>query len=432
MLSSLLSILAVAVSAAALSSDCSCLAGAVSALGTEPLASAFCSQLVPISTVVESTTITTPAATTISVVTVPAPFTVTTTVVHIESTSTTITKTFNIPYVSRTTVAVTSPTVQCYAGTSYGSQPTVAAVARGIEERQLLGISISLPTIPLPTLPVPTPRWVPPLEASLLSSACDCFLGPSRTVTYTTTKWVASGTLTATVEVTTIPTTRRDVTLTTTSTALVVTVVPASTVTTTTTSYTPVPTNTQLGLNWYYYYSSQNYFPGHAITFDPQTFNSPNYNFSGYVQNVGSFATVNYPSTDKTCNPPVNAPCEWVCIVIQGYLWAKQGPGNYTLSSGSSTDNAFYAWHGTKAYSDYQNSNYDYLAGSYIPQAGSVTVQVGVGELVPFTFMWANGGGPGQALLTITDPAGNAHADTTGFFVPANSTCPGYINPFSP
>lgn len=51
---------------------------------------------------------------------------------------------------------------------------------------------------------------------------------------------------------------------------------------------------------------------------------------------------------------------------------------------------------------------------------------------MPFTFMWANGGGPGEALLTITDPAGNQYADTTGFFVPANSTCPGYVDPFSP
>lgn len=29
--------------------------------------------------------------------------------------------------------------------------------------------------------------------------------------------------------------------------------------------------------------------------------------------------------------------------------------------------------------------------------------------------MWANGGGPGQALLAITDPAGNTHADRWAF-----------------
>jgi hypothetical protein len=95
----------------------------------------------------------------------------------------------------------------CYSTTSFGSRQTVAPVARGIEERQLLGISIGLGLgLGLGIDPLPTPTWVPPLETSLLSSACDCFLGPSRTVTHTTTKWVASGTVTATCEVTTIPT----------------------------------------------------------------------------------------------------------------------------------------------------------------------------------------------------------------------------------
>ncbi|GAM36285.1 hypothetical protein TCE0_018r05260 [Talaromyces pinophilus] len=383
-------------------SDCSCLADAVSVLSADPLAPAFCSKFVGVSTVVVSTTITTPAATTVIVETVPAPFTITDTFVDFESTSTTITETYEISYVSTSTVTVTSPTTECYSGTTFGNaaSPASATAAAGNVVKKALLPTITLPTISLPTFPVPipTPTWVPSLQDSLLSSAF--------------------------------------ITLVTTSTAFVVTTesIATSTVTTTTTSYTPVPTNTQLGLNWYYYYSSQNYFPGHAITFNPQTFNSPNYNFSGYVENVASFRTVAYStsSSNTVCSLPANEPCAFVCIVIQGYLWAKNGPGNYTLSSSTATDNAFFAWHGTKAYSDYQNSNYDYLAGDYIPQAGSVTVSVGIGELVPFTFMWANGGGPGEALLTITDPSGKQYADTTGFFVPANSTCPGYVDPFSP
>jgi hypothetical protein len=127
---------------------------------------------------------------------------------------------------------------------------------------------------------------------------------------------------------------------------------------------------------------------------------------------------------------------------MQGYLWAKEGPGNYTLVTSGLIDDVFYAWHGAKAYSDYQKDNYDYLANSYNAQNGYIvsraqnfgraTVQVGVGELVPVTFIWANGGGPGQAYLNIIDPAGNTHMDTSGFFVPANSSCPGYVDPFSP
>lgn len=99
-------------------SDCSCLADAVSVLSADPLAPAFCSQFVGVSTVVVSTTITTPAATTVIVETVPAPFTITETFVDFESTvsllfpcgldknasanvdqSTTITETYEISYV---------------------------------------------------------------------------------------------------------------------------------------------------------------------------------------------------------------------------------------------------------------------------------------------------------------------------------------------
>lgn len=97
-------------------SDCSCLADALSVLSADPLAPAFCSKFVGVSTVVVSTTITTPAATTVIVQSVPAPFTITDTFVDFESTvsllfscrldknanvnqSTTITETYEISYV---------------------------------------------------------------------------------------------------------------------------------------------------------------------------------------------------------------------------------------------------------------------------------------------------------------------------------------------
>ncbi|RLL96747.1 hypothetical protein CFD26_104275 [Aspergillus turcosus] len=113
------------------------------------------------------------------------------------------------------------------------------------------------------------------------------------------------------------------------------------------------------------------------------------------------YTRTNYPSSNYTSNLPPGEPCEFVCFVIQG----------------SAIDNVFYVWHGTKAYSDYQKDNYDYLAATFTeldgninwlnPHGGSVTVQVGVGELVPFTFMWANGGFRGRASLTITDLLGS-------------------------
>lgn len=204
-----------------------------------------------------------------------------------------------------------------------------------------------------------------------------------------------------------------------------------ATTTTTTTSYTPVPTNTDKGLNWYYYNNTQGY--GGSSPFNPQVFNNPNYNYSGYVENVRSFHTGlawSTTETNYTCSF-VDADCGLVVIIFQGYLWAAHGAGNYTLSSDYDSDNSFIVWHGSNAYSNYQNSNYDYQA-NYPSTSGSVTINVAVGQFVPLTMLWNNWGGPGLADLSITSPAGTVYSDTTGFFVPANSTCRGYTDPFSP
>lgn len=192
-----------------------------------------------------------------------------------------------------------------------------------------------------------------------------------------------------------------------------------------------MPTNADLGLNWYYY-PSPSAFQG-SLPFSAQEFNNPNYNFSGYIQNVRDFHTGlawSTTETNYTCSL-VNADCGLVGVIFQGYLWAAQGPGNYTLSSDDNSDNAFLVWHGSNAYSNYENSNYDYQA-NYPSTSGSVTINVSTGELVPITLLWANGGGPGQADLSITSPAGTTYSNTSGFFVPANSTCQGYTDPFSP
>ncbi|OKL55424.1 hypothetical protein UA08_09328 [Talaromyces atroroseus] len=391
---------------------CSCLSDAVSSISADSSAAAFCSQYV--TTIWDSTTITTPLATTIRTQTVSALITVTTTVLNVGSTTTTLTETVPIPYISTVTTTVTSPTTECYTGTLFGTQeaPIVTPAARGLEARQIISET--------PHIILPTPPLILSLEDSLISSACECFLGPSATVTETITDIVGSGTLTATVDYTTIPTTTAYIALVTTWTDIVVITSSTATATNTatTTAYTPVPTNTQHGLNWYYY-TSPYAFAG-TIPFDPQYFNSPNYNFSGYIENVNEFhtgSTYSTSSTNYTCNAPVPAgeDCGYVVVIFQGYLWARDGP----------------VWHGQNAYSNYQNTNYDYQA-TYPSTTGSVTIDVGTGDLIPITMLWANGGGPGQVVLTITNPAGTTYSDTTGFFVPANSTCPGYSNPFSP
>lgn len=101
--------------------------------------------------------------------------------------------------VSTTTTVVTSPTTVCYTGTSYGPQEGVASATparRDLEQRQA--------TTPNPVLSAPA--VIRSIEASQVSSACECFLGSAATVTETLTDFVGSGTLSATVDFTTIPT----------------------------------------------------------------------------------------------------------------------------------------------------------------------------------------------------------------------------------
>lgn len=122
--------------------------------------------------------------------------------------------------------------------------------------------------------------------------------------------------------------------------------------------------------------------------------NNPNYNFSGYIENVGDFhtgATYSTSSNDYICNVPAGEDCQYVDIVFQGFLGAADGPGNYTLSSGDGSDNDFTVWHGINAYGNYLNSNYDYLA-DYPSYAGNITISVDIGELVPVTMLWLNAG----------------------------------------
>lgn len=64
--------------------SCSCLSDALAAISADPWGAAFCSQYV--STIWDSTTITTPVATTIITETVPALITITTTVLEVGST----------------------------------------------------------------------------------------------------------------------------------------------------------------------------------------------------------------------------------------------------------------------------------------------------------------------------------------------------------
>ncbi|KAL1967977.1 hypothetical protein VTN77DRAFT_2394 [Rasamsonia byssochlamydoides] len=428
-----------------LTNSCSCLDVLLSELQVYPLVTPFCSSYLSTSTVTESTTVTASEHTVTLTSTVTAsPVTETSTVestTEVESTTTLTERPTTTTTVTQTSIS----TVSCISGATtltvssiYSTYPS--AVVGSLQARNVVP-SLSLPSIPLPT---PTPIFLDSLVGSIISSACNCLSVPAKTFTTTETTTVAPGTITSTTEVTTTPTTVVDVTVVCPQTTTVTTTTtgPPATQTVTVIEVVPTSAGLQLALNWYYYYSSADYNSNNP-GFDPQDFNNPDYEYTGYLQSVSDFHSVDYStSTSSTeCQLPslsITVDCAQAAVVMQGYMWPKSGPGPYNLSTSDEIDNALYVWHGEKAYRNYTAANADYVAQRWgaplQTQGGSVIIDFAPGELVPVTFIWANGGGPGQALLTITDPAGVAHPNTTGFFLPANATgsCIDYVDPFSP
>lgn len=192
--------------------------------------------------------------------------------------------------------------------------------------------------------------------------------------------------------------------------------------TSTHTSVIVVPTPTSYpGMNYYVYPNTYNYLTSNP-GFNATTFNSPKYNESGVVDDVNLEHTYNYPSSDNSCHLPGNyyGPCGQVTIVNQGYFHAAES-GSYTFATNSTMDNAMYVWSGDVAYDSYTNSNWDYSATRQgypvVETPGNKTYTLTAGELMPMTIMFVNGGGPGRAVISVTNPDGVTNG-TSGYFLP--------------
>lgn len=192
---------------------------------------------------------------------------------------------------------------------------------------------------------------------------------------------------------------------------------------------TPTP-KVYPGLSYYAFHNDYNYNrddPG----FDATTWNSDAYEQNGIIQEINDEHTENYPSGSNVCSLPNGDfnDCTQSTFVNQGYFHAIED-GTYVVASDNTIDNGMYVWSGKKAYSDYNNDNEDYeavRAGSGPYFGGSQSYDLSAGDLVPFTIMAVNGGGPGRAVISVTTPDGRT-SGTDGFFIPA---CPA-SNPFSP
>ncbi|CAK7206636.1 hypothetical protein SEUCBS139899_009437 [Sporothrix eucalyptigena] len=106
-------------------------------------------------------------------------------------------------------------------------------------------------------------------------------------------------------------------------------------------------------------------------------------------------------------------------LVLQGFFVARE-TGTYTFSTtGSYIDNWGYLWTGDVSYADWNDGNADFLGiwlgtGTY-----ETEVTMNEGDAIPFTWLWANGGGPGQSYFVVTSPDGTQTTDSSPFLVQA-------------
>jgi len=175
-------------------------------------------------------------------------------------------------------------------------------------------------------------------------------------------------------------------------------------------------------MKYFVYPNNYNYLSSNP-DFNAQTWQSNNYVAHGTINDVNSEHTNNYPGSDYTIYLPSGpyATGGQVTIVNQGYFHATES-GAYTFTTNNTMDNGMFVWSGQNAYSGYTNQNWDYgaqrLGQPVVTSPGSVTYHLTAGQLWPMTIMFVNGGGPGRAVISVTNPDGIT-SGTSGYFLPA-------------
>ncbi|KAG9690494.1 hypothetical protein KCU95_g12247, partial [Aureobasidium melanogenum] len=293
-----------------------------------------------------------------------------------------------------------------------------------------------------PSSSFPVPSKISSCASAQISIACKALGLGSATVTSASTTILTPGTVTTIKTNTFSPNTTVNVFSTSTqyTTETITTTADAVTSTVTNTLVLPTPSGLSTGLNYYAYQNTYDY--GNANPgFNPTTFKSSNYGQSGFTTDINLMQTQGYPySSTTTCYLPGQSAsynCGQVTVVMQGYFYAAQGAGTYTISTPNTIDNGLYFWDYDTAFNAYSNSNTAYQAvraGSGPYTGGSTTLNLAYGEVVPVTIMWVNGGGIGAASMSVTDPSSTTHSSTAGFWIPADDagSCPNLVNPFSP
>lgn len=113
-------------------------------------------------------------------------------------------------------------------------------------------------------------------------------------------------------------------------------------------------------------------------------------------------------------------------ILFQGAFRAQM-PGNYTFETrGGVIQDWGYLWLGEAALGNaWDDSNTTYQAkkvGTAPGVGGLVTLTLNSGDVVPFTYLWANGGGSAASEVYLRIPSGRLLDDARGYFTTFCST----------
>ncbi|KAI5463554.1 GLEYA domain-containing protein [Mariannaea sp. PMI_226] len=241
-------------------------------------------------------------------------------------------------------------------------------------------------------------------DASQISQACSCLALQSPATTLTEYKTLTPGVQvdTATQFYTPIVTvTETPVTTVTSYLTDPVTII----TTTVATDYAVETTIETSGLKYRKYTHT---FNENTAGFTSSYFRTANYDWQGVLASP-FFSTPNWPnggdilslSDGHTFSAPFTA------IIFNGFFVAKE-TGQYTFSSSSDLiDNWGYLWVGDAAY-NWNENNAAFKASRTVSGyfGGTYSVVMNTGDAIPITWLWANGGGPGQSDLTITTPGG--------------------------
>lgn len=192
--------------------------------------------------------------------------------------------------------------------------------------------------------------------------------------------------------------------------------------TSTTTVNTPAATNIVAdGINYKRYSHSYN------ADLANSGFTSTFFKTNNAVLSSGRVNSMTFTGGSINLQLPDNSPAfdaRQAAVVFKGGFKALQ-TGTYTFSTTvAKNDNWGWFWIGNVAVNGWDDTNAAYKAtrvgtGGFVGGIASITLNEG--DVVPITFLWANGGGPGSTDFNIRLPDGSTITNGSGYFV---ESCP--------